>query len=82
MSELQQIKQMLQNHLEAEAELRASIKKIEENHLAHIQASMSDFAVHLATLTANLDWLMRFFWIVASSSIGALIVAMLGLILK
>lgn len=54
-------------------EIWKEIKDIKENHLAHIETDM-------ATVKTNQDWLMRFFWIVATASIGGLITGILNLL--
>jgi uncharacterized protein YoxC len=40
------------------------------SQLNHDYTSLSQ---NFATLTANVEWLMKFFWIVATASIGSLI---------
>ncbi|MFA5871076.1 MAG: hypothetical protein WC842_04330, partial [Candidatus Paceibacterota bacterium] len=38
------------------SEVKADIKVIKENHLAHIQVS-------LASIEKDMDWIKRFFWL-------------------
>lgn len=52
--------------------LEKSVEEIKTNHLVHL-------AIDVAETKTNVDWLMKFFWIVASSSIGALIVGLINL---
>ena len=52
--------------------IHEDIKNIKENHLAHIQVDM-------ATVRANQEWLMKFFWIIATSAIGGLVVGLFNL---
>lgn len=76
--------------------VRIELQIMRENHLTHIQrateqqadasiqnerrlANMETISVRTAT---NQDWLMRYHWIIATSSIGALVASMLGLILE
>lgn len=54
--------------------IKADIKDIKENHLAHIETD-------LTKISTNQDWLMRFFWIIATASIGGLIAGIVNLIL-
>jgi ElaB/YqjD/DUF883 family membrane-anchored ribosome-binding protein len=56
-------------------EIKEDIKAIKDNHLRHIQDSM-------ATMANDMDWIKRFFWLVASVSLTAIIGAVLGLVLK
>lgn len=48
------------------------IKNIKENHLAHIQVDM-------AKTSTNVDWLLRYHWIVATASIGGLLAGLFNL---
>lgn len=76
--------------------VRIELQVMRENHLSHIQratesqaqsalenerrlASMETAVVRVAT---NQDWLIRYHWIVATSSVGALVTAIMGLVLK
>ena len=53
--------------------IEEEIRIIRENHLEHIE-------IDLAKVTTDVGWLMKFFWIVATSSIGGLITGVLNLI--
>lgn len=53
--------------------IEQDIAKIKENHLSHIE-------IDLAKTSVNVDWLMKFFWIVASASIGSLITGIITLL--
>ena len=61
-------------HLEV-IDTRKDIRDIKENHLAHVQASMTK-------IETNLDWMMKFFWIIVPAIVGALIMGGMNLILK
>lgn len=77
------------------ARIEASQLKAETNHWAHVQAStgalqehMTDLAKDMSALvksvtelTADIGWIKRFFWIVAGTSVGALITSVLKFIL-
>ena len=56
-------------------EIKEDIKAVKENHLAHIQVSM-------ASIQSDMAWLKGFFWIIASTSITAILGAILALIIK
>lgn len=74
--------------------VRIELQVMRENHLAHIQRATEAQATSaveqerrlasmdktIATSSTNLEWLMRYHWLVATSSIGALVVGVLGLI--
>ena len=49
------------------------IKDIKENHLAHIQVDMTK-------VTTNVEWLLKYHWIVATAAIGGLIAGLLNLV--
>ena len=57
------------------SELHDKIDLIMNNHLAHIASDLKEVIVDVA-------WLKKFFWIIASASIGAVLTALFGLILK
>lgn len=56
-------------------QLEKDIREIKDNHLSHIENKI----IQIGTDT---DWLKRFFWIVATASVGGLIAAILNLILS
>jgi hypothetical protein len=51
-----------------------TVNEIKDNHLAHIQTD-------LTKVSTDVDWLKRFFWIIATASVGGLITAVLNLLL-
>lgn len=51
----------------------SDIKTIKENHLAHIQVSMEG-------IKTNVDWMMKFFWIVSGASVSGLIASIFNLL--
>ena len=55
--------------------MESDIKEIKENHLAHIKEI-------LAVVKTNQDWLMRFFWIVATTSVAGLITGIINLMIQ
>jgi len=54
--------------------IKDSLYRLETNHLNHIEKDV-------AATTKDVDWLKRFFWIIATASIGGLVTAVLNLIL-
>jgi len=55
--------------------LENEIKEIKENHLSHIQED-------LAVVKTNQEWIMKFFWIMATASIAGLITGLINLLIK
>jgi len=51
-----------------------TVNEIKDNHLVHIQTD-------LTKVSTDVDWLKRFFWLVATASIGGLIAAVINLLL-
>ena len=62
--------------------LSDTVTTIKDNHLAHLGADITDIKISMTKNTTDTDWLKRFFWIVATGSIGALVASVLNLILK
>lgn len=54
--------------------LEQSVNEIKDNHLPHLQTD-------LTKVSTDVDWLKRFFWIIATASIGGLIAAILNLLI-
>ena len=55
--------------------IESDIKEIKDNHLSHIQVDME-------VIKTNQQWLMKFFWIVATASIAGLITGIINLMIK
>jgi len=55
--------------------IESDIKEIKDNHLSHIQEDM-------AVVKTNQQWLMKFFWIVATASVAGLITGIINLMIK
>jgi hypothetical protein len=55
--------------------IEADIKEIKDNHLSHIQEDM-------AIVKTNQQWLMKFFWVVATASVAGLITGIINLMIK
>ena len=71
--------QKLQEHINTE--VQSDIKQLYK-HADVANQEMGSIKIDLAQVKNNVSWLMKFFWIVASSSVGALITGVLNLILK
>jgi len=50
-----------------------TVNEIKDNHLVHMQTD-------LTKVSTDVDWLKRFFWILATASIGGLIAALINLL--
>lgn len=50
-----------------------SVNEIKDNHLVHMQTDLTKVAT-------DVDWLKRFFWILATTSVGGLITALINLL--
>jgi len=57
-----------------------TLASIKDNHLTHIESSMNQIENSHIELKTNTQWLIKFFWIVATASIGGLITSVLTLI--
>ena len=69
-------KETYQNQMQDERleRLEVTVNEIKDNHLVHLQTDMTK-------VSTDVDWLKRFFWIIATASIGGLITAILNLLL-
>lgn len=52
-------------------DIRLDIRTIKENHLAHIERDLS-------SVSNDMEWIKRFFWILATASIGSLVANILS----
>ncbi len=52
-----------------------AVNEIKDNHLVHLQTDIT-------RVGTDVDWLKRFFWIIATASIGGLIAALINLIIS
>lgn len=53
--------------------IHATLTKIKDNHLAHIEKATTKQAT-------DIEWFKKFFWLIASTSVGSLIAALMNLI--
>ena len=68
-------KQNYQNQMQDKRldNLEKNITEIKNNHLPHIEKKLTQVGT-------DVDWLKRFFWIVATASVGGLIAALINLL--
>lgn len=64
------------------AKLEEAVGVIRDNHLAHLKDDLFEVKEGMASTKTNVDWLMRFFWVVAGSSVGALVTGIITLVNK
>ena len=62
--------------------IETDIKNIKENDLYHIQNDISNMKVSVKEVSTNQNWLMKFFWIIASTSVAGLITGIINLLTK
>lgn len=70
-----QIQDLFKKHEEAKSEIqsvRSTVENIRDNHLAHI-------SVDLATTKTNVEWLLKYHWIIATASVSAMVVGIINL---
>ena len=51
-----------------------TVNEIKDNHLVHLQTDMTK-------VSTDVDWLKRFFWVIATASVGGLIAALINLLI-
>jgi archaellum component FlaC len=64
-----------------EEEIKKHIATINDE-MGSVKKEMGNIKEKMAKIETDLDWLKRFFWIVAVSSIGALITELISLLSK
>ena len=57
------------------------IKTIEE-HIKIINNELGNVKVDLAIVKTDVKWLKKYFWVVVSSSVGALVVGLINFLIK
>ena len=73
---------MLESDLKnLESWMREIDKKL-DNHLVHTADNISQIRVDVSQVKNDIDWIKRFFWLVAGISVTAIGGALFGLILK
>ena len=51
-----------------------TVNEIKDNHLVHLKNDVTK-------VSTDVDWLKRFFWIIATASVGGLIGALINLLI-
>lgn len=59
-----------------------TLETIKNNHLAHIEKNITDINLNNKEMKTDLAWLLKFFWLIMGSSIGALVTSVFNLISK
>lgn len=74
----------LEEHMRSDEKFQESIGKdistIKENHLHHIEADIATVKIDLSAMKVNVDWLMRYHWIVIGASVGAVVTGLINLL--
>lgn len=81
---MKSLEEVLEAHTKQDDErferIEVKLDTIKDNHLYHIEKDMAQQTEKIVAVTTNVDWLMKFFWIVATASIGGLITGVLNLL--
>ncbi len=69
-------KNCYQNQMQDERidRVEKAVNEIKDNHLVHLQNDVTK-------VSTDVDWLKRFFWIIATASVGGLIGALINLLI-
>lgn len=62
--------------------IQKGVDEIKDNHLAHVETAISDMKEKLTNVSNDVSWLKRFFWLIATASIGGLLTGVVNLLLK
>jgi len=57
------------------SEIRGDIRIIKENHLSHIEKAIE-------RISTDMEWMKKTYWIVATATVGGLIVGLFNAIIK
>ena len=60
-------------------ELSDVVANIRDNHLAHLKSDIGSLSVQAEKTQTNQEWLMRYHWISATASIGAVVTGLINL---
>lgn len=55
------------------SQIQSDIDDIRRNHLAHIEPDIATLKVDMATVRTNVDWLMKFQWVIITAIVGGII---------
>ena len=62
--------------------LKIDFKNMKDNHLSHIQKDVTDLKIGMNGVKTDVSWLKRFFWIIATASVGALLAGIINIIIN
>ncbi len=62
--------------------LEEKVDLITNNHLAHLKEDFFELKSVVGVVSTNVTWLLKFFWVAATASVGSLVAAIMGLIIK
>lgn len=62
--------------------IQKQLDKIMDNELVHLKSDIAEIREEVGIIRTNGEWIMKFFWIITTSSIGGFIAGVLSLILK
>jgi hypothetical protein len=60
--------------------LQTTLNIIKDNHLAHIEKSLNKIENDFIAVKTNQEWQLKFFWIIATGVLGALVTAVATLL--
>lgn len=60
--------------------IQNTLSAIKDNHLAHIEKSLNTIENEFIAVKTNQEWQLKFFWILATGILGALITAVATLL--
>ena len=63
-------------------QIQKQLDKIIDNELVHLKADIGELREEIGILRTNVSWILKFFWIIVTASIGTMATTILGLILK
>ena len=74
-NEISKLKLMHEENLKDIEVIKKDINVIKNNHLSHMEKDIS-------SMQTDIGWMKKFFWIVATASIGGLITGLLQLLIN
>ena len=61
---------------------REDIETIKNNHLAHVEKDITELKTGMTGVVTDLVWLKKFFWLIATASVGSLATGLINLLLR
>jgi len=82
--EITRIAQAFDSHTKLDDErfgaIQNTLNSIKENHLTHIEKSLNNIENDFIKVKTNQEWQLKFFWIIATGVLGALVTAVATLL--